>query len=324
MMDLLTVYQRKMGVYGVFSGYPGIREVAMLRVGFIGLGAMGLPMARNVLKAGLPLTVWARRPESADAIRSEGASWAESPANLASRSDVVVLIVTNSPDVEELVTNPNGVLEGAHSDLVIVDMSTIAPSVSRSLARMAGDRGVEFLDAPVSGGTQGAQSGALTIMAGGNQAAFEKVKPVFEAMGKNIFHVGPSGAGEVIKLVNNILVGVIAGATAEAFVLGVKAGADVDTMAEVVGVSAGASWQLANQFPIRAFNGSFKPGFMTDLLTKDLALALDLGAESKTPLFFTALARQLYGEAQAAGYGNEDYTSLLRVLESTAGVEVRS
>jgi 3-hydroxyisobutyrate dehydrogenase-like beta-hydroxyacid dehydrogenase len=128
----------------------------------------------------------------------------------------------------------------------------------------------------------------------------------------------------VIKLVNNILVGVIAGATAEAFVLGAKAGADVAMMAEVVGLSAGASWQLANQFPIRAFNGSFKPGFMTDLLCKDLGLALDLGYEQGSPLFFTALARQLYGETQAAGHGRDDYTSVLRVLESVAGVEVRT
>lgn len=296
----------------------------MLRVGMIGLGAMGLPMARNVMKAGFPLTVWARRPESADAIREEGAGWADSPAELARRSDVIVLAVTNSPDVQELVTGKNGILEGAADGSIIVDMSTIAPSVSRSLAATAKERGVHFLDAPVSGGTQGAEAGALAIMVGGEQAAFEKIRPVLEAVGKNIFHVGPSGSGEVIKLVNNILVGVIAAATAEAFVLGTKAGADVETMAQVVGVSAGASWQLANQFPLRAFSGTFKPGFMTDLLQKDLALALDLGSENQSPLFFTALARQLYSEAQAAGYGRDDYTAVLRVLESVARVTVRS
>lgn len=294
------------------------------RIGFIGLGAMGLPMSRNVLKAGFPLTVWARRPESAEAIRSEGAGWAESPADLAQESDIVILIVTNSPDVQELVTGPRGVLEGAREGTVVVDMSTIAPSVSRSLYALCKERGIGFLDAPVSGGTQGAQAGTLAIMAGGDREVFEAALPVLEAMGNNIFHVGPSGAGEVIKLVNNILVGVIGAATAEALVLGAKAGADVATMAQVVGVSAGASWQLANQFPLRAFNGSFKPGFMTDLLAKDLDLALDLGSEQRAPLFFTALAKQLYGEVQAAGYGRDDYTSVLRILESVAGVTVRT
>jgi len=296
----------------------------MLRVGFIGLGAMGLPMCRNVIKAGFPVTVWARRPESAEAVRSGGAGWAESPTKLAGESDVLILIVTSSSDVQELVAGPQGVLEGASGGTVIVDMSTIAPSVSRSLYERSKERGAHFLDAPVSGGTQGAEAGTLTVMVGGDAEAFERVRPVLEAMGKNVFHVGPSGAGEVIKLVNNILVGVIAAGTAEAFVLGVKAGADVETMARVVGLSAGASWQLANQFPLRAFSGTFHPGFMTDLLCKDLGLALDLGEENGSPLFLTALARQLYGEAQAAGYGRDDYTSVLRVLEGVAGVSVRS
>jgi 3-hydroxyisobutyrate dehydrogenase-like beta-hydroxyacid dehydrogenase len=161
-------------------------------------------------------------------------------------------------------------------------------------------------------------------MVGGKAEVLERARPVLDAMGKNIFHVGPSGAGDVVKLVNNILVGAIAGATAEALVLGVKAGADVATMASVVGASTGASWQLANQFPLRAFNGSFKPGFMTDLLCKDLSLALDLGAESQVPLFFTALARQLYAGAQAEGFGRDDYTSILRVFEASAGAEVRT
>jgi 3-hydroxyisobutyrate dehydrogenase len=296
----------------------------MQRVGFIGLGAMGLSMARNVMKAGYEVTVWARRREAAAEILSAGAGWAGSPAELAKAVDVIVLSVTNSPDVQELICGPGGILEAAVEGLIVVDTSTIAPSVSRSLAAIAAEKGVAMLDAPVSGGTQGALAGTLTIMAAGDGAAFERVKPVLEAMGKNVFHVGPSGAGQVIKLVNNILVGVIAGATAEALVLGAKAGADVATMAQVVGLSAGASWQLANQFPIRAFNGAFKPGFMTDLLCKDLGLALELGEEMRSPLFFTALARQLYGEAQALGHGRDDYTSVMRLFEDVAGVEVRT
>jgi 3-hydroxyisobutyrate dehydrogenase len=296
----------------------------MHRVGFIGLGAMGLPMARNVMKAGFPLTVWARRPDTAAAIRSEGAAWADSPARLAEASDVVVTIVTNSPDVEEVVAGEAGILRGAHDGLTVVDMSTIAPATSRNLEKRALGQGVAFLDAPVSGGTQGAEAGTLTVMVGGDADAFERALPVLEAMGTNVVHVGPSGSGEIIKLVNNALVGVIAAATAEALVMGAKAGADVETMARVVGLSAGASWQLANQFPLRAFTRTFRPGFTTDLLSKDLDLALDLGREQQTPIFFTALARQLYLEAQAAGYGREDYTAVLKVLEAVSGVEVRT
>lgn len=296
----------------------------MLRVGFIGLGAMGLPMAGNVVRAGFPLGVWARRRESADPLLTQGAEWVDSPADLARRSDVVITIVTNSPDVEEVVRGPAGVLEGSHEGLVVADMSTISPGVSRAIAQAAAERGVVFLDAPVSGGTQGAEAGTLTIMVGGDAAGLERARPVLEAMGKNIFHVGESGAGEVVKLVNNVLVGAIAAATAEALVLGKSAGADVEMMAKVVGASTGASWQLANQFPLRAFSGTFRPGFMTDLLCKDLDLALALGSEQRSPLFLTALARQLYGEAQAAGYGRDDYTSVLRILEAVADVAVRS
>jgi 3-hydroxyisobutyrate dehydrogenase-like beta-hydroxyacid dehydrogenase len=163
-------------------------------------------------------------------------------------------------------------------------------------------------------------------MVGGAREVFEQARPILEAMGKkeNIVYVGPNGSGEVVKIVNNILCGAIAAATAEAFVLGVKAGADVDTMAKIINTSTGASWQLANQFPLRAFNGSFQPGFMTDLLHKDLGLGLDLAAENQTPATLTTLVRQLYEQAQAAGYGREDYSSLLKIFEQEAGVQVRS
>jgi len=295
----------------------------VLRVGFIGLGAMGLPMARNVARAGFPLTVWARRREAAEPILAAGASWADSPAALARDSDVVITIVTNSPDVRQVVTGPDGLLAGAHEGLTIVDMSTIAPTVSRKIAAQAAERGVQFLDAPVSGGTQGAEAGSLTIMVGGDAAALERVRPVLEAMGKTIIHVGPSGSGEVVKLVNNILVGVIGAATGEALVLGANAGIDVQTMADVIGASSGASWQLANQFPLRVFSGSFQPGFTTDLLAKDLGLALDLADEAAVPLYLTAVARQLYTAAQAAGYGRDDYTSVVRLFEEPARAELR-
>ena len=298
-----------------------------MQVGFIGIGVMGRPMALNLLKAGHDVTIYARHPEKTEVqeVLKAGAKQAPSLRAVAMASEVVITMVPNSPQVEEVVAAPGGILEGARKGLIIIDMSTIAPSVTRALSEKAAAKGVHFLDAPVSGGSQGAINGTLSIMVGGEKESFERALPVLEAMGKkeNITYVGPSGSGEVVKLINNMLVGSITAATAEAFVLGVKAGADVATMAKIIGTSTGASWQLANQFPLRAFNGSFKPGFMTDLLHKDLGLALDLAAENQTDVAMTALARQFYEQAQATGHGKDDYTSLLKVLEEKAGVEVR-
>lgn len=297
-----------------------------MQVGFIGIGVMGRPMTLNLLKAGHHVTIFARHPESAGVqeVLQAGAKQAPSPRAVAMVSDVVITMLPNSPQVEEVVMGEQGILAGARKGLTIIDMSTIAPAMSRKLGESAAQQGVQFLDAPVSGGSQGAINATLSIMVGGEQEALEKVRPLLESLGKNIFYVGPQGAGEIVKLVNNMLVGAIAAAIAESFVLGVKAGADVDTMAKIISVSTGASWQLSNQFPLRAFNGSFQPGFMTDLLHKDLGLALDLAAENQAAVPLAALTRQLYEMARAAGHGRDDYTSLLKVLEEMAGVEVRS
>jgi len=299
-----------------------------MRIGFIGIGLMGQPMVLNLLKADHSVTIFARHPEEpgVQEVLKAGAQLAPSPRAVAIASEVVITMVPNSAQVEEVVAGPQGILEGAHKGLIIIDMSTISPTTTQKLAEAASAHEVHFLDAPVSGSSQGAVNSTLTIMVGGEHTAYEQARPVLEAMGKeeNIFYVGPSGAGEIVKIINNMLCGIIAAATAEALVLGVKAGADVDTMAKIIGVSSGASWQLANQFPLRAFNGSFEPGFMTNLLLKDLGLALDLPAEHQSPIALTALTRQLYEMARSAGYGQEDYTSLLKVLEQMAGVEVRS
>ena len=299
-----------------------------MQIGFIGIGVMGRPMTINLLKAGHHVTIFARHPEKAEVqeVLQAGAKQAPSPRAVAMVSDIVITALPNSPQVEEVVAGEQGILSGARKGLIIIDMSTIAPVMSRKLSGLAAAQGVHFLDAPVSGGSQGAINGTLTIMVGGEQEIFEQARPVLEAMGKkeNILHVGPSGAGEIVKIVNNALCGAIAASTAEAFVLGVKAGADVETMTRIISVSTGGSWQLANQFAQRAFNGNFQPGFMTDLLHKDLGLALEMAAENQTTLPMTALTRQMYEMVRAAGYGREDYTSLLRVLENMAGVEVRN
>ncbi|HEV7237592.1 MAG TPA: NAD(P)-dependent oxidoreductase [Ktedonobacteraceae bacterium] len=299
-----------------------------MQLGFIGIGVMGRPMVLNLLKAGHQVTIFARHPEKPEVqeVLQAGAMQAPSARAVAMAADMVITMVPNSMQVEEVVAGEQGILEGARKGLIIIDMSTIAPTVSQKMAEAAAARGAHFLDAPVSGGSQGAINGALTIMVGGEREIFEQARPVLEAMGKkeNIFYVGSHGSGEVVKIVNNMLAGAIAAAISEAFVLGVKAGADVETMAKIVGVSTGASWQLSNQFPLRAFNGSFQPGFMTNLLHKDLGLALDLAAELQTPLALTALTRQMYEMVRAAGYGSDDYTSVLKVLEKMANVEVRS
>jgi 3-hydroxyisobutyrate dehydrogenase len=299
-----------------------------MQIGFIGIGVMGRPMTLNLLKAGHHVTIFARHPEKAEVqeVLQAGARQAPSARAVAMVADMVITMLPNSPEVEEVVAGEQGIFAGARKGLIVIDMSTIAPATSRKLGTLAATRGVHFLDAPVSGGSQGAVNGTLTIMVGGEEEIFAQARPILEAMGnaQHIFYVGPQGAGEVVKLVNNILVGTIAASIAESFVLGVRAGVDVETMAKIIGVSAGASWQLSAQFPLRAFNGSFQPGFMTDLLHKDLGLALELAAEKQTSMPMTALARQLYEMARAAGYGREDYTSLLKVLEDMAGVTVRS
>jgi 3-hydroxyisobutyrate dehydrogenase len=297
-----------------------------MRVGFIGLGIMGKPMARNVLAAGHTLTLYARRPETIADLVAAGATLLQSSAAVGRASEVVITMLPNAPEVEEVVLGPDGVLEGAAPGLAVVDMSTIAPSASRRVAAACAESSVDFLDAPVSGGSVGAQNGTLSIMVGGNVEAYERCRPVLEAMGRAeaIFHVGPSGTGEVVKLANNILCGVIAAATAEALTMGVKHGVDAATLARIIGVSSGASWQLANVFPLRVWDGSFTPGFMTDLLLKDLSLALDLGEEGGVPLRLTALTREMYHEARAAGHGRDDYSSVITLLEAAAGVAVRA
>jgi 3-hydroxyisobutyrate dehydrogenase len=299
--------------------------MAQQRIGFIGIGVMGQPMCLNLLKAGFPLTVYSRRPESADTVVEAGAVRAASPKAVAEASDVVITMVTSSPDVEAMLLGSDGVLAGAHEGLIAVDMSTIAPAVARKVAEAAAARGVAMLDAPVSGGSQGAVAGALSIMAGGERAVFDQVLPVFAAMGakEKIFYVGPSGSGQVVKLINQHLCGVIAAADAEAFILGVKAGADVETMAKIIGVSSGGNWQLANPVALRAFTGTFEPGFFTDLLLKDLNLVLELAAEQGVATPLAEKARALYERAVAAGYGRRDYTAAFLPLEEDAGVKVR-
>jgi len=295
------------------------------RVGFVGLGVMGLPMARNLTSAGFRVSGWARRPEAVELGRAGGIEMRPSLAEVAAASDVVITMVTTSEDVVDVATGEGGLLESMAAGSVLVDMSTVAPEVSRRGAAAAASRGVAFLDAPVSGGSFGAEQGTLTIMAGGDPAVLERCRPIFAALGDpdRLFHTGPVGSGEVVKLVNNMLVGSISAATLEALLVGVRAGVSLKTLVDVVSVSSGGSVQLTGQLAKRALVGELAPGFATDLLVKDLRLAADLASENGQDTPLTDEARRLFEASQAAGHGRQDYTALVVELAQGLSEELR-
>ncbi|MDP9326322.1 MAG: NAD(P)-dependent oxidoreductase [Candidatus Dormibacteraeota bacterium] len=295
------------------------------RVGFVGLGLMGLPMARNLKQAGFDVAGWARRERTVERARAEGIETRPTLADLARDREFLVTMVTTSQDVVEVTLGEGGLLAAAPEGAVLIDMSTIAPATSREVAAACAARDIGFLDAPVSGGSFGAQAGTLTIMAGGDAAVLERARPLFEALGDpgRIFHTGPVGSGEIIKLVNNMLVGSISAATLEALMVGVGAGADLKTLVEVLEVSSGGSTQLSGQLRLRALAGEFDPGFMTRLLVKDMNLASDLARESGQATPLTDLARGLFEAAAAAGHADDDYSALLQEMEQASGTRLR-
>jgi 3-hydroxyisobutyrate dehydrogenase len=290
-------------------------------LGFIGLGAMGLPMARCLLKAGYPLTVCPHRNRApADALAAEGATVVDTPQAVAATSRVVITIVPDAPQVEEAVLGPEGALAGMAPDTVLIDMSTIAPSATTRIGAALAERGLAMLDAPVSGGPARAADGTLTIMVGGDAALFARCRPILEAMGRQITHVGPLGSGEMLKAVNQLMISIIMLANAEALTLGLKAGLSLDTIREVIGTAAGGNYLLANWLPKTAFTGSYEGGFALDLLLKDLRAALAAAEELGVPTLGGSLAYQMYRLMQREGHGREDYSVLLHWWEQTTGV----
>jgi 3-hydroxyisobutyrate dehydrogenase len=287
-------------------------------LGFIGMGIMGAPMARNLLKAGYAVTVWNRTWPKAAALVSDGAATAGSPSEVAAASDIILTCVTNSPDVEEVALGPGGVIEGAAAGTVFIDHSTISPAVTRTIAAKLAEKGIAMLDAPVSGGDIGAQAGTLAIMVGGDAEVFERCRPVLAAMGKTIVHCGPSGAGQVVKACNQVAGGLNLLALAEAVALARRSGVDAAKMLEVVGAGAAGSWMISNLGP-RALRRDFEPGFMVELMQKDLRLALDAAAASHTPLAGTALVHQLFAVLEAAGRGREGTQALVDAIASLTG-----
>ena len=294
------------------------------RVGFIGLGRMGRPMSLNIMKQGFPLVVSNRSRGVVDDLARQGAQAAASPAEVAGQAEVVCLCLPVPATVEAVVLGGNGVREGIKPGSVVVDFSTIGPSTCRSVAGALKDQDVAYIDAPVSGGTTGAEAGTLTIMVGGERRTYERVLPILQAVGKKIVYAGPVGAGAVVKLMNQLLVGINLAGAAEAMVLGTKAGVDPQLLYDTIASATGNSFQLQRCFPDLILKGNFENMFSVDLLHKDIALGVEIGKEQRVRLLLGALSLQIFEEARELGLGGEDIAAVIKPLERLAGVEVRA
>ena len=294
-------------------------------VGFIGLGIMGRGMARNLLKAGFDLRVWNRTASRMDELAAEGAKATRSPADLAAQCDIILICVSDTPDVEAVIAgdNPPGVLQGIRPGSLVVDMSTISPHVTRALAAQLAEKGAHMLDAPVSGGSEGAAKGTLSIMIGGAAEDVARARPAFEAMGKTITHVGGPGDGQMVKLVNQILVVGNALAMSEALLFAQAGGLDLRKTLDAVKPGAAGSWMLANRGP-QILERDWRPGFTIDLQQKDVRLVLDAADQLGVPVMATSLIFNLYRTLQAEGLGAEGNHALIKALEKLAGVEVKA
>lgn len=284
-------------------------------IGFIGLGVMGLPMARNLRRAGYELLVHNLTPRKAEVLARDGARVAGSPREVAESCHTVITVLPDSADVEQVVAGPSGLMDGLRTGALVVDMSTISPRLTRRLAACLVEMGASMLDAPVSGGDVGATRGTLTIMVGGETADFARARPLFEVMGENIVHVGPIGAGQVAKAANQVVVGLTIAAVAEALALGVRGGVPAETLLDVLGTGLAGNrvMELKRE---KLLSGVFEPGFRAELHHKDLGIALAEGRESGAALPVTALVDQLFGVMARKGWGKEDHSALVRLIEA--------
>jgi len=291
------------------------------RIGFIGLGIMGRGMARNLLKAGFDLSVWNRTASRMDDLVSEGALAADSPADLASSSDVIITCVSDTSDVEAVILGDSGVIHGVQPGALVIDMSTISPKTTREIMEKLAEINVHMLDAPISGGSEGAARGTLSIMVGGDPDQFERALPVFQAMGKAITHVGGHGAGQTVKLVNQILVVINMLGVSEALLFAQAGGLDLGKTLDAVSQGAAGSWMLSNRGP-QVMERDWRPGFTIDLQQKDLRLVLAAADEMGIPSIATSLVFNLYRTLQAQGLGAEGNHALAKALENVAGVQI--
>jgi 3-hydroxyisobutyrate dehydrogenase len=292
-----------------------------MKIGYAGMGIMGRGMAANLLRAGHDVTVWNRTPDRTAPLVEAGAAVAATPAELAAQCDIIMMCVSDTPDVEEVTLGADGLINGLAAGKTVVDHSTISASATKRLAAAVQAKGADWVDAPVSGGSEGAEKGTLSIMAGGNAASLEAVMPYLEAYGSSITHVGPIGAGQMVKLVNQVLVVVNGLAVSEALLLAEAGGLDLDaTIAAVKGGGAG-SWMLANRGP-QIVARDWRPGFTIDLQQKDLRLVLEAADELAVPLPATSLVFQMYRALQRRGLGHEGNHALVKALEEMSGIEI--
>jgi 3-hydroxyisobutyrate dehydrogenase-like beta-hydroxyacid dehydrogenase len=295
-----------------------------VKVGFIGLGAMGLPMAKRVVEAGHETTTtYHRRRQAADSLASLGARVVGSAAEVARSSDVLITILPADQELKDIVFGNEGILQGFARGKVLIDMTTGTALCMREVETAVVAAGGEVLDAPVSGGTPAAAQGTLTIMVGGEAQLLEKCRPLLEVMGKQIVHVGGVGQGKVVKMVNQMLAATHLLAIGEAFALGVKCGADPNTLHEVIKTSSGYSRMMDLRLPGFLLDGTFEPGFRLDLMKKDVNLALDSGRALNVPLVLTSAVGQLFSAASAAGKGDSDFSSAGQYVADLAGVSLQ-
>jgi len=292
----------------------------MQRVAFLGLGTMGAAMAANLARAGFPVVAWNRTAGRAPELQELGVTTASTPAEAAASAEVVVVCVSDTPDVEAVLFGPDGVVEGAPSGTLIIDCSTIAPSGSWDFAARLRDRGLRMVDAPVSGGSEGAKNATLTIFVGGDERDVEHARPVLNALGRTITHVGPIGAGQAVKAVNQVILAGTYLGVAEGIVLAIKAGLDVEQVVEALGGGAAQSWVLANRAG-RMIDNDYPLGFKVSLHRKDLAIALELAAQLGAALPVSALAAQLESGLIARGHADDDMSALARAIRGLSGLD---
>ena len=293
--------------------------MAGIRVGFCGLGTMGAAMAANVAGAGFPLTVWNRTPGKASAAVAAGAVEALSPSAVATAADVVVICVSDTPDVEAVLFGESGLADGLPEGALVIDCSTIAPGATRTFAERLAERGVGFVDAPVSGGSEGALKGTLSIMVGGSSEHLERARPVLDAMGSTVTHMGPVGAGQTTKAVNQVILSGVYLGVAEGMVLAMKSGLDASQVAEALSAGAAGSWVLQNRAQ-RIIDDEYPLGFRIALHLKDLTIALEQAREVGAALPVSAMAAQIEAGLVASGHGDDDNSALARAVRAWSGM----
>ena len=295
-----------------------------MELGFIGLGRMGSQICGHLIRAGHDVTAYDVREEATQEAENKGARAGRNPADVASRSEVIFTSLPHPNISREVILGEEGILAGARDGALLAETSTVSPSLIKELAPLVKAQGAELMDAAVSGGVKGAQAGTLTLMVGGGEAGFERLKPLLAHFGKNIFHCGASGMGMLFKVVNNMLSHVNLAALTEAMALGVAAGADPDLLCDVIAVSSGRSRQVEDRLRKHILPGEFTPGMTTNLATKDSDLCLELARELRVPTFIASATHHIYEMAIQKGYGADEYASLIKLWEEWLDIEVRS